>query len=154
MLFNSVSFLIFFPAVTILFFLLSGTGRLAMLLAASIFFYAAFIPKFIVILFFLIGVDFGAGLVIEKSQGKKRRALLILSLMANLGVLITFKYVNFFNSNLAQLLQALHFNYRAETLALVLPIGLSFHTFQSMSYTIEVYKGKQKAERSLLVYSL
>lgn len=154
MLFNSIHFLIFFPIVTLLFFTLKGRSRLVLLLIASCVFYAAFIPKFLFILFGLIITDYAAGLLMEPAQGRKRKTYLVMSLVANLGVLATFKYLNFFSANLNSLLQFLHVPLQAPALSLILPIGLSFHTFQSMSYTIEVYKGNQTAERDILIYAL
>lgn len=154
MLFNSISFLIFFPIVTLGYFLLPDRARWAWLLTASCVFYMAYVPKFILILFFLIGVDYIAGIVIENAQGPRRKASLVVSLIANLGILFFFKYFNFFTDNLAAVSRLLDWNLDVPVLAIVLPIGLSFHTFQSMSYTIEVYFGHQKAERHLGIYAL
>ncbi|MEK7543289.1 MAG: MBOAT family O-acyltransferase [Patescibacteria group bacterium] len=154
MLFNSLSFLIFFPIVSLLYFLLPHKLRWVLLLLASCIFYMAFIPEYILILFFLIGVDYIAGIQIEQSKGYKRKAYLILSILASVAVLFTFKYVNFFAMNIAQLANFFHLNYSFPLLKLLLPIGLSFHTFQSLSYVIEVYKKKQKAERHLGIYAL
>jgi D-alanyl-lipoteichoic acid acyltransferase DltB (MBOAT superfamily) len=154
MLFNSLQFALFFPVVTLLYFLLRGNTRVAMLLGASCLFYMAFVPKYILILFLLILVDYSAGLLIEKAQGARRKLLLSASLCANAGMLGVFKYFNFFNANLAEAFHWMGWNYPISGLSLLLPIGLSFHTFQSMSYTIEVYRGNLKAERSLLHFAL
>ncbi len=154
MLFNSYHFLIFFPVVTIGFFLLGHRFRWAWLLAASCYFYAAFIPVYILILFFTILVDYAAGILIENSQGKRRKMMLVLSLIANIGVLAFFKYYNFAAANIDALAAAIGWNYSVPLLGIILPIGLSFHTFQSMSYTIEVYRGNQKAERHLGIFAL
>lgn len=154
MLFNSLEFAVFFPIVTALFFLLPQRGRVPLLLLASCVFYMAFIPKYVLILFGLILVDYAAGLLIERSTGQRRTAFLVLSLCANLGILGFFKYFNFFSDNLAALAHLVGWNYALEHLRIILPIGLSFHTFQSMSYTIEVYRGRQAAERSLLHFAL
>ncbi|HWA59463.1 MAG TPA: hypothetical protein VG692_19570, partial [Gemmatimonadales bacterium] len=154
MLFNSLQFAIFFPIVTTLFFLLPQRGRVPLLLVASCVFYMAFIPKYILILFGLILTDYSAGLLIERSAGRRRTAWLVLSLCANLGILGVFKYFNFLSDNLTALAHWLGWNYSLEHLGIILPIGLSFHTFQSMSYTIEVYRGRQAAERSLLVFAV
>lgn len=154
MLFNSFQFLVFFPTVTILYFLLPHRYRWFLLLAASCIFYMAFIPVYILILFLTIIVDYTAGIYIEQSEGKRRRLFLYVSLICTVGILFVFKYFNFFNSNLASLAKFLDWNYSYEGLMLALPIGLSFHTFQSMSYVIEVYRGHQKAERHFGIYSL
>ena len=149
MLFNSLPFYVFFPLVTLGYFLLPHRLRWLWLLGASAYFYMAFIPVYILILGATILVDYIAGLAIEKAEDKRRRQFLILSLVANLGMLVVFKYFNFFNANVAALAHWLDWNYPIPFLNLALPIGLSFHTFQSMAYTIEVYRGNQKAERHL-----
>jgi D-alanyl-lipoteichoic acid acyltransferase DltB (MBOAT superfamily) len=107
----------------------------------------AFIPKYILILAVTITVDYFAGLGLEKFEGRKKRWVLMASILTNIGMLAFFKYFNFANENLALLAKFIGWNYPMHSLAIILPIGLSFHTFQSLSYTIEVYRGHQKAER-------
>jgi D-alanyl-lipoteichoic acid acyltransferase DltB (MBOAT superfamily) len=153
-LFNSLHFLAFFPVVLAVYFTLPHRFRWAWLLAASCYFYAAFIPAYLLILFVLIGIDYVAGIAIEGAQGSRRKVFLVVSLVANCGMLGFFKYYNFLAQNLTALAHAGGLAVDVKTLAIVLPIGLSFHTFQSMSYTIEVYRGKQKAERHLGIYAL
>jgi D-alanyl-lipoteichoic acid acyltransferase DltB (MBOAT superfamily) len=114
----------------------------------------AFIPVYILILGFTIIIDYFAGIYIEKTTGKKRKLYLVYSLVANIGVLAIFKYYNFLNDNLTQLFHGFSFNNPIPYLSILLPIGLSFHTFQAMSYTIEVYRGHQKAEKHFGIYSL
>jgi D-alanyl-lipoteichoic acid acyltransferase DltB (MBOAT superfamily) len=154
MLFNSLSFLVFFPVTTIIYFALPRRFRWVHLLACSCLFYASFIPRYLLILFGVILIDYGAGLGIERSRGGVRRAFLVASIVANVGILAAFKYFNFLNANVRALAEVLHWNYPIRDLGWLLPIGLSFHTFQSMSYTIEVYLGRQKAERHLGIYAL
>lgn len=154
MLFNSFTFLIFFPVVVAGYFAIPHRFRWAWLLGASCYFYMAFIPVYILILFFLIAVDYAAGLLIEGSAGARRRSWLIMSLIANIGMLAVFKYFNFLNANARAIAEVFHWPYGMPVLSLILPIGLSFHTFQAMSYTIEVYRGRQKAERHLGIYAL
>ncbi len=155
MLFNSFDFLIFFPVVTLLYFLLPHAWRWALLLAASCFFYMAFIPKYILILLVTIVVDYAAGILIERTTpGNLRRLMLGTSLFVTVAILGFFKYFNFLNDNIAHVARFLHWNYGVESLRIILPIGLSFHTFQSMSYVIEVYRGNQKAERHFGIYAL
>ena len=154
MLFNSLSFLLFFPITTFIYFALPHRFRWVHLLACSCLFYASFIPGYLLILLGVIAIDYLAGLGIEQSSGGLRRAFLVASLLANVGILAAFKYFNFFNGNVRALAEALHWNYPVRDLGWLLPIGLSFHTFQSMSYTIEVYLGRQKAERHLGIYAL
>ncbi len=114
----------------------------------------AFVPVYILILGFTIVIDYYAGIFIEKAQGAKRKRYLIISLVSNILVLAIFKYYNFFIDNVNSI-----FNYfgsinSAPYLNILLPIGLSFHTFQAMSYTIEVYRGNQSAVRNFGIYSL
>jgi len=153
MLFNSFSFFIFFPVFTIGYFLLPFRYRWLWLLLASCIFYMAFVPVYILILFFTIIIDYIAGIMIEKTL-KHKRSFLIISIAANVGVLSFFKYFNFLSQNLHSLGELIGWNYSLPALSIILPIGLSFHTFQAMSYTIEVYRGKQKAERHLGIYAL
>lgn len=125
-----------------------------MLLVASCYFYMAFVPVYILILGGTIVIDYFAGILLEKTEGKKRKYFLIASLIANIGVLAVFKYYNFLNSNLSELLNSVGYENNIPNLSILLPIGLSFHTFQAMSYTIEVYRGNQKAERHFGIYAL
>ena len=150
MLFNSLEFLLFFIIVTSLFFILPHKFRWLLLLIASCYFYMVFVPIYILILGGTILIDYFAGIYIEKSAGRLRRHFLTLSLIANIGVLAVFKYYNFFieNINLASGSEWMPY------LKILLPIGLSFHTFQAMSYTIEVYRGNQAAEKHFGIYAL
>ena len=155
MLFNSFQFLIFFPLVTIIYFLLPHRWQWFHLLIASCIFYAAFIPAYLLILFATIITDYLAGIFIENTKGTRRKYFLILSIVANVGILAVFKYYDFFIDNINQLLIGLNFAIEPlGYLEIILPIGLSFHTFQAMSYTIEVYRGKQKAEKHFGIYAL
>jgi alginate O-acetyltransferase complex protein AlgI len=154
MLFNSFEFLIFFPVVTILFFLLPHKFRWMLLLAASCVFYMFFVPVYILILLVTILIDYVAAIYIDKSEGKKKKFYLIISITSTCLVLFIFKYFNFFNENFRLLAQLIHWNYPIQALRILLPIGLSFHTFQSLSYVIEVYRGNQKPEHHFGIYSL
>lgn len=155
MLFNSIPFLLFFPVVTLLFFLLPHKFRWFLLLAASCFFYMFFKPVYILILAFTIVIDYYAGILLENEKDKRRRKrYLVMSLVANIGVLAVFKYYNFLNENITGLASLFGLKNQIPYLNILLPVGLSFHTFQAMSYTIEVYRGNQKAERHFGIYSL
>jgi alginate O-acetyltransferase complex protein AlgI len=154
MLFNSLAFLVFFPLTTAIYFALPHRARWAWLLACSAFFYASFIPKYLLVLLAVIVIDYAAGIGIESASGRRRKMLLGVSLGANLGILAAFKYFDFFSDNLRVMAAALHWNYSLHTLGWALPIGLSFHTFQSMAYTIEVYRGRFKAERHFGIFAL
>ncbi len=125
-----------------------------MMLAASCFFYMFFKPVYILILFFTIIIDYYAGILIENASGPRRKFYLSWSIVANILVLAIFKYFNFINGNVEVLLQSFGMENPVPYLQILLPIGLSFHTFQAMSYTIEVYRGHQKAERKFITYAL
>jgi len=154
MVFNSLAFVAFFIIVTILFFVLPHRFRWALLLAASCYFYMYFLPVYILILGFTIVIDYFAGLYIAKSEGKRRKIWLVCSLVANIGVLAFFKYYNFLNYNITALMGDFGYKNPIPYLQILLPIGLSFHTFQAMSYTIEVFRGHQKPEKHFGIYAL
>lgn len=149
MLFNSLHFLLFLPVVVAIYYLLPMRYRWMLIFVASCYFYMAFVPAYILILFFIILVDYVSAILIERSEGKKRKLFLIGSLLANILLLCFFKYFNFINANLVTVFGWVGKDFHPINLNILLPIGLSFHTFQSMSYTIEVFKGKQKAEKHL-----
>ncbi len=154
MLFNSFGFVVFFVIVLTLYWTIPYRLRWIMLLIASCWFYMAFIPVYILILAFTIAVDYTAGILIENATGKRRKRWLVASIIANMGVLAFYKYYAFLNGNIAALVNAAGFAYTVPDLGIILPIGLSFHTFQSLAYTIEVYRGQQKAERHLGIFAL
>ena len=154
MLFNSIQFAIFFVIVTFIYFTINHRYRWFLLLASSCYFYMVFVPVYILILGFTIIVDYFAGIYLEETEGKKRKVFLVASLIANIGVLAVFKYYNFLNGNLSVFLNDIGFQNPIPFLSIILPIGLSFHTFQAMAYTIEVYRGHQKAERHFGIYAL
>jgi alginate O-acetyltransferase complex protein AlgI len=155
MLFNSLQFLLFFAIITLLYFEIPHRSRWLLLLIASCYFYMVFVPMYLLILAFIIVIDYGAGLFIEnQSNIHYKKIFLFVSLFINIGTLVLFKYYNFFNQNLTDLLQIFKLHNTLPFLKIALPIGLSFHTFQAMSYTIEVYRGQQKAEKHFGIYAL
>lgn len=151
MLFNSFEFLLFSIIVIPLYFLLAHQYRWLLLLIASCVFYMYFIPIYILILFAVIIIDYFAALQIATAPQQHKLKWLILSLVGNLGILFIFKYYNFFIDNVSHF-PLLHS--RLPHLNIILPIGLSFHTFQAISYTVEVYKGNQQPEKHLGIYAL
>ena len=153
MLFNSIEFAIFFPVVVALFFLSPQRWRVSLLLAASCFFYMAFIPVYILILLVTILIDYFAGMYIERVEGRKKTALLWLQHCLHCTVLFIFKYYGFFASSFEGLAGLFGWHLPHTVVKIILPIGLSFHTFQSLSYVVEVYRGKQKAEHDFIVYA-
>lgn len=172
MLFNSIQFLVFFIVVTLAYFCLSWRGRWMLLLAASCYFYMVFKPVFILILFATIVIDYYAGIWISQTKDQKqKKLLLIISLISNIGILCFFKYYDFLENSFNHLLGSIGLRPMIPHLErvipqpvlawmvnnaghILLPIGLSFHTFQAMSYTIEVYRGNQAPERNFGIYAL
>ncbi|GAA4432937.1 MBOAT family protein [Ravibacter arvi] len=172
MLFNNIQFVIFFIVVTIAYFNLPWRGRWILLLLASCYFYMVFKPVFILILFATIVIDYYAGIWLEKTTDPgRKKLLLIISLVSNIGILAFFKYYDFLGDSLNEITQSLFSRNVVPPLPrllpepvaewfltgngkVLLPIGLSFHTFQAMSYTIEVYRGNHPAERNFGIYAL
>jgi alginate O-acetyltransferase complex protein AlgI len=153
MLFNSLEFAIFFPVVVALYFRLPQRARTPFLLAASCLFYMAFIPAYILILAVTITIDYGAGLWLERTTGKARHLLLVISIVATCAVLFVFKYFHFFTDSCVGVARVFGWQLSSPAISIILPIGLSFHTFQSLSYVVEVYYGRQKAEPNFVTYA-
>ena len=153
MLFNSFQFLLFFVIVTILYYVVNSHWRWLLLLLASCIFYMSFIPAYILVLFSIIIVDYTAALYMEK-MARHRKFFLLLSITVNITVLAVFKYYNFFVENVNVLMGLGNARTLVPYWQVILPVGLSFHTFQAMSYTIEVYRGHQKVEKHFGIYAL
>ena len=151
MIFTTYQFLVFFICVFVLFFTVPKSWRHPLLLIASYYFYMCSIPWCITVIIAITLIDFWAGIRIENAPTKPgKRAYLVLSIVSNFGLLFTLKYAGFFaqsmlNDFLGLNIPVLHF---------ILPLGISFHTFQAVSYTVEVYRGRVPAERNLLTYAL
>ncbi|MCE4065345.1 MBOAT family protein [Chryseobacterium gleum] len=158
MLFNSIGFLIFLPIVFILYWFVfrkKYQHQNLMLLVASFYFYACWDWRFLFLLMFSIGLDFVSGLQIEKSKTKKEATFwLTLSIVINLGFLGFFKYYNFFAESFADLLSGFGFTVNVWLLNIVLPVGISFYTFHGLSYVIDIYKKRIKAETNFIDYAL
>ncbi|NMA66875.1 MAG: MBOAT family protein [Clostridiaceae bacterium] len=156
MLFNSLEYLIFFPVVTIAYFALPSLKiRNFMLLIASYYFYMQYKPEYALLMLFSSFVCYLAGLNIDQTEKKGiKRFWLLISILSTLGVLFFFKYFNFFNSNVAGLLKFFNVPYQPLSINVLLPVGISFYTFQALSYTIDVYRGDIKAERDFFTFAL
>lgn len=154
--FNSGAFLIFLPVVTAVYWLLPHRGRKYWLLAASYFFYMYATPALVVLLLFSTAVDYCCGRGIEHFRGRPgiMRGLMLVSVCLNLGLLFTFKYFDFFSGTVNGLCAAAGLPYRVPQLGLILPVGISFYTFQTMSYTIDVYRGDFRAEKDPVTFAL
>ncbi len=152
MLFNTPQFFAFLAVVLIAFYAAPRSWRKFILLAASYFFYMSWIPKFILLLVALTAIDYTAARWIARtSSAPSRKVALVISLAANLGLLGFFKYYNFFAANIAHLL---HKPDSAFALSIILPLGISFHTFQSMGYVIDVYRREQEPITNAIDYAL
>jgi D-alanyl-lipoteichoic acid acyltransferase DltB (MBOAT superfamily) len=151
MLFNSFQYWIFFFIVAALFYSVPFRFGKILLLLASYVFYMWWDPRFIVLIMTSTIVDYYLGIFLETATGRRRKLLLIISLVVNLGILGFFKYYDFFAGSLAALLRIPP---SSVVLQIVLPVGVSFYTFASLSYTFDVYWGKMKAVRNPIDYAL
>ena len=147
MLFSSVPFLFYFlPCVLLVYFLVPGTLKNGVLLLASLLFYGWGEPRYLLVMLAEIAQGYVFGLLIEKSRGKRRAGLyLALSVLLSLGTLAYFKYADFMIRNLNALT-----GLSVPLLSLALPVGISFYTFQILSYTVDVYRGTVPAQRNLI----
>ena len=154
MIFNSFSFLIFFIIFLILYWTLNLKLRLILIFFSSLLFYGFWRIDFIPLLLFSVLVDFFASKKIYQAKIKKNKIkYLIISLFINLGILIFFKYFYFLHESTSQLLSLVGVNVMPIEYKILLPIGISFYTFQSISYTIDVYRNNIKPEKNLLVFA-
>lgn len=155
MLFNSISFLVFYPCVFILYWVFKKNIRLQnqLLLVSSFYFYASWNWKFLFLLTFTIVLDYVSGILIEKNQNHLilKRIWMFLSVGINVGFLGVFKYYNFFVDSFATLFGV---DPQSYTLNLILPVGISFYTFHGLSYVIDIYKNRIQAERNFVDYAL
>lgn len=148
MLFNSIEFLIYFVLVTTVYFAVPNRWKWFYLLLASYYFYMCWQPKYIVLILISTIIDYWAGRRMGELEDKtRRRKYLLLSLAANLGLLFSFKYFNFFGESVNAVLTVLNSSYLVPHLSFLLPVGISFYTFQTLSYSIDVYYGQQKPQR-------
>ena len=155
MLFNSFEFLLFFAFVYLAYRALSHKGQNFLLLAASYFFYGCWDWRFLLLLLASTVIDFYCGRKIHQAADPKRKkSWLVLSLCVNLGILGFFKYFNFFAENLHALGASCGIHLDTVTLKVILPVGVSFYTFQSISYIMDVYSGKTKPENNFFDYAL
>ncbi|GIU83244.1 MAG: O-acyltransferase [Acidimicrobiales bacterium] len=154
MTFNSFAYALFLPVVLVFHWLLPRRLRLPLLLAASYVFYAAWDWRFLGLLVVSTLTDFGVGMTLEKTRAERpRRMLLCLSVLVNLGILGTFKYFDFFAAEFSRLLGTFGLDAHPPTLDLVLPVGISFYTFQTLAYSIDVYRRKIPACRDPLLFA-
>jgi len=147
MLFNSLEFIIFFPIVVAIYFIMKPKYRWVLLLLASYYFYMCWSYKYIVLIMFSTVVDYFSGILMHRFQKQRPRKLLLLaSLTTNLGLLFFFKYFNFFGETVNFFFDRFNIFRDVPVYDFLLPVGISFYTFQTLSYTIDIYRRKQKPE--------
>lgn len=162
MLFNSIHFMLFFPIVTLMYFLITPKVRWVWLLISSYYFYMCWNPKYAILMGFSTIVTYFSGILISnansiKNEVKREKVkviFVILSLVINLGILFFFKYYEFFFYNLSRVFSIVNINIIYPTFDIILPVGISFYTFQALSYTIDVYRGDVEVEKNLGKYAL
>lgn len=153
MLFNSVDFLLFFPIVVLLYWLLPHKARNPFLLAASYYFYMNWEPVYALLIAFTTLSTWACSLKMT-SQPSRKRLFLTVNLLVNFAILFTFKYLDFITGAVFDILSFAGLRMEVPKFNLLLPVGISFYTFQAIGYTIDVYRGKVEAERNLLTYAL
>lgn len=151
MLFNSWQYLVFYPVVLVIYFLLSKKLKNLWLLGASYYFYMGWNPKYIVLLFFTTMVTYIGSRILECHR---KRWILFFTVALNFGILFYFKYAHFAYGNLALICSMLGIPFRGHSFDILLPVGISFFTFQAIGYTIDVYRGEIYAEKNFFRYAL
>ncbi|MFC1566035.1 MBOAT family O-acyltransferase [Candidatus Neomarinimicrobiota bacterium] len=155
MLFNSTQFIIFFPVVVFFYFLLPHRFRWMLLLVASYYFYMCWKAEYLLLILGSTIVDYIVAIQMSRQSTKaKKKLYLILSLAVNLGLLFGFKYFNFFSDSFRTIFDQFNVLYNVPTFKVLLPVGISFYTFQTLSYTIDVYRGKREPEKHLGIFAL
>ncbi len=154
MLFNSFSFLIFLPIVFALYWLIPQKFRWVVLLISSYYFYMSWNPKYVLLILFETVISYFAAIAIETLKAQKHKQyIMILTAVSILGLLFVFKYFNFAMDTVATVFRKLSIELNPITLKLLLPVGISFYTFQTLSYVIDVYRGTMTAERHFGQYA-
>ena len=155
MLFNSMHFVVFFTIIVALYFSIPQRYRWILLLTGSYYFYMCWKLEYIILIFLSTVIDYICGLQIYHAKSKiLKKNFLFLSLSFNLGLLFTFKYFNFFNDSLRAAFDVINVTVYLPHLNVLLPVGISFYTFQTLSYTIEIYRGNMKPERHFGIFAL
>lgn len=144
MLFNSIEFMIFMPIVFVLHWVLPHKYRWILLLGASYYFYMSWNAQYALLIMFITIVSYGSAALIERTNLFLKRLIFITSIVTCLGLLVFFKYFNFLTTSITQLLCAFNINRSPLTLSVLLPVGISFYTFQAIGYVADVYCGGVK----------
>lgn len=163
MLFNSLQFLIFFPIVLLIYYFIPHKARKYWLLVCSYYFYMCWNAKYALLILFSTVVTYLSGRALQKAKEcsddemrlrRRKRAIIAISLVLNLAVLFFFKYSNFAVDTLVSAFGLFHVTLNIPRFDFVLPVGISFYTFQALSYTIDVYRDEIRAEKSFVTYAL
>ena len=155
MLFNSLRYMVFFPTAVLLYYLCPKRYRWALLLAASYYFYMCWEAKYLLLIIASTLIDYVAGILMGRTEAPgKRLALLLLSLLTNLGLLFTFKYFAFFSESLRAALAPFNIFIDVPAFKPLLPVGISFYTFQTLSYTIDVFRRQREPETHLGIFAV
>ena len=155
MLFNSLHFFVFFIAVVTLYFSIPHKHRWIVLLFSGYYFYMSWKPEYLFLIVISTLVDYIAGIKIYKSKNQIRKKIFLgFSLFINLVLFFAFKYFNFFSDSARILLQQFSLHFDPITLNVLLPIGISFYTFQTLSYTIDIYRGKIEPQKHLGIFAV
>ena len=161
MLFNSLEFMLFFPIVVFVYFIIPKKIRYIWLLITSYFFYMSWNPVYVLLMAFSTLVTFLSGIALDKVSHIKcedsivlKRGIVAVSFFINVGILVGFKYFSFLLENLNWLLEKVHISIVYNPFSLLLPVGISFYTFQALSYTMDVYRGEVEVEHNFFRYAL
>lgn len=155
MLFNSIHFLVFFPVVVLLYLIVPKKLRSLWLLVASYYFYMSWNPRYAVLIALSTVTTYAAGLLMDRAKGKnQKKACVAGSFLLNLGILFFYKYFDFALENVNHILAVFHMTAVEKPFDVLLPVGISFYTFQALGYTVDVYRGEIPAEKSLIRYAL
>lgn len=153
--FNTYEFLIFFPVVVLVYFIIPLKVRHVWLLAASYYFYMSWNPRYALLMVLSTGITYVSGVLMEKiNNATAKKIVLAVSLISSLGILAVFKYSNFIIANANAILNAFHVGRKIPDVGLLLPVGISFYTFQALGYSIDVYRGDIPAEHNFVRYAL
>jgi len=163
MLFNSLDFLIFFPIVVLVYFVLPVKVRYLWLLAASYYFYMCWNVKYALLILASTVITFASGLLIDRinhshrdsqKQAALKKTVVAVSIISNLGILFFFKYFNFMLGSISWLFAQFHVQLQVPAFDVILPVGISFYTFQALSYTMDIYRNEIYAEKNFFRYAL
>ena len=145
----------FFPIVVFLYFMIPYSKRWILLLSSSFYFYMCWKPEYVILLILSITINYFTALQMGKQKDKLiKKIILILTLVVNIGILALFKYYNFISSSVTEFLSTFNIMYNLPSLKLLLPVGISFYTFQTMGYSIDVYRGKIQPEKHFGIFGV